>query len=544
MSYLVLARRYRPQTFEEVIGQDHVAQTLKNAIQTDRVAHALLFSGPRGIGKTSVARIMAKAMNCEDGPTPAPCNRCQWCKEITEGIALDVFEIDGASNRGINEVRELRENIKYMPSHGRFKIYIVDEVHMLTGEAFNALLKTLEEPPSHVLFFLATTEPQKIPVTILSRCQRHNFKRIGLEDMMKSLQRVCQDMSFTISEKSLHLLSNEAKGSMRDALSLLDQVMVYSEGEISDSQVLDSLGAIDRNVMSDIASALLDGNVAGALNLLEKVYSHGHDLKQLYVQVLEHFRHLVLFKMGEGDLTLPYVSSDEAKLMKQQAEHVSLESLNQVFAMLFDAEPGVRLSTQPKLALEALFIKLAQLKHLVSFDRIIDKLDGLTREMEKGHGIRDHGKVFQGGKQEPLGVSEEKPLPYVATKPSKSLSQTWRELLSLFGEHHPSLVPSLEKAVLTKVGENALDITVQGNSFYTTRLRDEKSMADLQEICRQFFGREMRVNVREAPKTTSENNQPKESDRIRHLKKEALSHPIVAETLEVFQGKVIGVKIL
>ncbi|MDY6952253.1 MAG: DNA polymerase III subunit gamma/tau, partial [Thermodesulfobacteriota bacterium] len=228
MSYLVLARKYRPQTFEEVVGQDHVTRTLKNAIRADRVAHALLFSGPRGVGKTSVARIMAKAMNCESGPTPSPCNVCRSCREITEGVSLDVFEIDGASNRGINEIRELRENIKYMPSHGRFKIYIVDEVHMLTTEAFNALLKTLEEPPPHVLFFFATTEAHKIPITILSRCQRHNFKRIGLEDILTSLRRVSHEMSFRIDDEGLVLLAREAGGSMRDALSLLDQVMAYA----------------------------------------------------------------------------------------------------------------------------------------------------------------------------------------------------------------------------------------------------------------------------------------------------------------------------
>jgi DNA polymerase-3 subunit gamma/tau len=544
MSYLVLARKYRPQTFEQVVGQDHVTQTLRNAINADRVAHALLFSGPRGVGKTSVARIMAKAMNCEDGPTPSLCNVCQSCKEITEGISLDVFEIDGASNRGINEIRELRESMKYMPSHSRFKIYIVDEVHMLTAEAFNALLKTLEEPPSHVLFFFATTEAHKIPITMLSRCQRHNFKRIGLEDIVQSLKRICQQMSFSIGDNSLVLLAREAGGSMRDALSLLDQVMAYSGGQVSEAQVLESLGAIDRRVLFDLTSALLDGNVAETLNLLEEVYDHGHDLKRLYAQVLEHLRHLMVVKLGEGASALVDVSAEEATLMKQQVEHLSLESINQVFTTLFEAEGGVRRSAQPRLALEALFIKLAQFEHILSFDQIISKLDLMAKRIEKGHGLPEKREVFEQPKQEALGVAEKEDPPYVKTRHSEDLTQTWQQLLSVFKERHPFLTPSLERAVLTRVAGDSLEITVHGNSFYTSRLRDEKGMAAIREICREFFKEEMSIKIEEAPGATSKNKRSTESDRTRRLKREALRHPMVAEALEVFQGKVVDVKIL
>jgi len=544
MSYLVLARKYRPQTFEEVVGQDHVTRTLRNAILADRVAHALLFSGPRGVGKTSVARIMAKAMNCGNGPTPSPCNVCQSCKEITEGISLDVFEIDGASNRGINEIRELRENIKYAPSHGRFKIYIVDEVHMLTTEAFNALLKTLEEPPSHVLFFFATTEAHKIPITILSRCQRHSFKRIGIEDMVTSLKRISQEMSFHIGDKSLALLAREAGGSMRDALSLLDQVIAYSEGSIGEAQVLDSLGAIDRRVVFDLASGLLAGNVIEALSLLEEVYNHGHDLKRLYAQVLEHFRHLLVLKMGKGVSSLVDVSAQETTVMGQQVEQVSFESINQAFTTLFAAEGSVRHSAQPRLALEALFIRLAQFKKVESFDHIIGKLDLVVKGLGKGSGLPEQREVFEEPKQKALGVSEDKELPYVAAESPGDLTQTWQQLLSVFNDRCPSLMPSLEKALLTKVGKSSLEITVQGNSFYTARLRDEKSMAAMRDICKQVFKRDMKIQIGEAPDTPSKNNRSKESDKTRRLRREALSHPMVAEALEVFQGKVVSVKIL
>ncbi len=544
MSYLVLARKYRPQTFEQVVGQAHVTQTLKNAIQTDRVAHALLLTGPRGIGKTSIARILAKAMNCEKGPTPTPCNVCTSCREITDGIAVDVFEIDGASNRGINDIRELRENIRYMPGHSRYKIYIIDEVHMLTAEAFNALLKTLEEPPAHVLFIFATTQAHKIPVTILSRCQRHDFRRIGLEDILKHLKDICQGTSFEISDDSLRLLAREADGSMRDALSLLDQVMAYSERAATDDQVLDILGVVDRKVIFDLSSALLTHDVVKALSLLDGVYNYGHDLKRLSMQMVEHFRHLLIIKMDHAASPLVDVPAHELTLMEQQVENISLESLNQVFTTLFQAEVGIRLSPQPKLALEMLFIKLAQLKPVVSFDEIIKKLDHLAKEVPTGHGITEVKEVRQGLQP------ETPPAPELATESeqesesSENLAQTWQQLLAVFSESCPTLVPILEKATLTEIGKDFLEITVTGNSFYTARLRDKKSMASLQEACDQFFKRRMKIKIVESGKGTSQKRQHKESDRDRRLKKEALAHPLVTDALEVFQGRVVDVKIL
>ena len=268
MSYLVLARKYRPQTFDRVIEQDHVTRTLSNAISADRVAHAVLFAGPRGTGKTTVARILAKAMNCKEGPIPAPCNKCRSCREITSGNAVDVFEIDGASNNSVDQVRELRDHIKYMPAHSMYKIYIIDEVHMLSMPAFNALLKTLEEPPPHVMFIFATTEPQKIPITILSRCQRHDFRRLSLKSMIEHMAYISQEENFKIPQESLVLIGQEATGSMRDALSLLDQVLSCFKGSVSHDQILEILGVIDRKYVFDLCDTILRGDIAGILDAL------------------------------------------------------------------------------------------------------------------------------------------------------------------------------------------------------------------------------------------------------------------------------------
>ncbi len=544
MSYLVLARKYRPQTFEQVLGQAHITQTLKNAIQADRVAHALLFAGPRGTGKTSVARILAKAMNCKEGPIAIPCNVCTSCKEITDGIAVDVFEIDGASNRGINEIRELRENMKYMPGHSRHKIYIIDEVHMLTAEAFNALLKTLEEPPAHVLFIFATTEAHKIPITILSRCQRHDFKRIGLEDILKHLKGICQETSLEISEDSLRLLAREADGSVRDALSLLDQVMAYSEEAATDDQVLDILGAVERKVIFDLSAALLTRNVGEALGLLDDVFNHGHDLKRLAMQMVEHFRHLLIVKMGHGGTPLVDVPTHELALMEQQVENASQESLNQVFTTLFQAEVGIRLSPQPKIALEMLFIQLSQLKPVVAFDHIIKKLDHLAEAIETGKDIPQGSEVRQEFQHKTPPALQEEAAPDPESMRSDNLTQAWQQLLAVIGKESPTLVPTVEQASLTRIGEDFLEITVTGNSFYTARLRDKKSMAALQSVCDHFFQRKMKIKILESGKDAPQKGQHQESDRDRHLRKEALAHPLVTDALEVFKGRVVDVKIL
>ena len=316
MSYLVFARKYRPQTFEEVVQQDHVTRTLTNAIEAGRVAHAILFAGPRGTGKTTVARVLAKAMNCAQGPTRTPCNTCRSCREITAGNAADVFEIDGASNNSVDQVRELRDNLQYMPAYSRFKIYIIDEVHMLSLAAFNALLKTLEEPPEHILFMFATTELHKIPITILSRCQRHDLRRIDAEAIAGHLALICSQEAVDVDEASLNLIAQEAGGSMRDALSLLDHVLSCTQGAVTVELISDLLGIVDRDHLFELSHEVLNRNLSAVLQGIDAVWRKGYEVKRFFSDLITHFHHLTLVgphrahcglgssKMGHRELRL------------------------------------------------------------------------------------------------------------------------------------------------------------------------------------------------------------------------------------------------
>jgi DNA polymerase-3 subunit gamma/tau len=415
---------------------------------------------------------------------------------------------------------------------------------MLTPEAFNALLKTLEEPPAHVLFIFATTEPRKIPITILSRCQRHDFKRISLEDILEHLRGICEETSLDISDESLRLLAREADGSMRDALSLLDQIMAYSDGTATDDQVLDILGAVDRKVIFDLSSALLAHDAGKALGLLDIVYNHGHDLKRLAMQMVEHFRNLLIVRLGHATGPLVDVPTHELALMEQQIVDVSQETLNQFFTTLFQAEAGVRLSPQPKIALEMLFIRLCQLNPVVSFDHIIKRLDHLAQVTGTGQGAALSEAVRPVSEPEISPVLEERAAPEQKPTSSDSPSQTWGKLLAAIGKECPTLIPTLEQASLTEMRENSLDITVTGNSFYTARLRDKKSMASLQKVCDRLFQRRMKIKILESGKSRPKKSKNNESDKTRRLKKEALDHPLVADAVEVFKGRVVDVKIL
>jgi DNA polymerase-3 subunit gamma/tau len=383
MSYLVLARKWRPQTFDEVVGQIHVTKTLQNAIRLQRIAHAYLFTGARGVGKTSVARILAKALNCERGIGPSSCNACSNCQEITQGNAIDVLEIDGASNRGIDSIRELRETVRYRPAKSRYKVYIIDEVHMLTTEAFNALLKTLEEPPEHVIFIFATTEPHKIPSTILSRCQRFDFRRIVTQQIVDHLKGILTHENMELSEGVLYSVAREADGSMRDAQSLLEQLLSFSGDGLSDEEILDVLGVIDRRSVLRVGDAVISHDVKACLDVVGDLYRRGIDCRRFCRQLCDHFRNLIFLSLGGADGALQIdLPEEEKNRLKEQAGRTTPESLHLSFQMIMKGEEDIKRSSLPRIALEMLLLRLTQLPSLESLEGLMDKLAELEGRLD------------------------------------------------------------------------------------------------------------------------------------------------------------------
>jgi DNA polymerase-3 subunit gamma/tau len=375
MSYLVLARKWRPQTFEQVVGQKSVVRTLQNAIDRDRIPHAIIFSGVRGVGKTTLARLVAKALNCKEGPTKIPCNRCEHCTEITAGNAIDIHEIDGASNRGIQEIRELKENIRFFPTKSRYKIIIIDEVHMLTTEAFNALLKTLEEPPEHVFFMFATTELHKIPITILSRCQRYELQKVSSKELFAFFSRIANEEKVAISDWALNIIVREAGGSVRDGLSLLDQIFSFGGEQISDEDLIQVLGLVDSQVVSSLAAAILNNDFASGLKILDDISTYGVDLKRLANDLLYYFRALLICRISTAPERLLDVPDQEFEEMHRIADRHSVETLQLFFNILLKGAEEMQYSSHPRLAFEMTLIRAAETENVVPVAELLGKLE-------------------------------------------------------------------------------------------------------------------------------------------------------------------------
>jgi DNA polymerase III subunit gamma/tau len=381
MSYQVIARKYRPQRFEEVVGQEHVTQTLSRAIEQKRIAHAYLFCGPRGTGKTTIARIFAKCLNCTDGPKVDFDEKDPRCQEITEGRSLDVMEIDAASNRGIDEIRGLREAVKYVPASSKFKIYIIDEVHMLTKEAFNALLKTLEEPPAHVKFMFATTEPEKVLPTILSRCQRFDLRRIPSALIVKHLRHVAKQEKVVIDEAALSAIARGAEGAMRDAESTLDQLISFCGNRIEEADVLSMFGLTAQNQLMELSRSLLAGEFETALRQLNELANNGKDLGRLLADLLNHFRNLLIFQVARGDLSMFEISEAEAAALGSQSKMATSEGLTRILEIFGEAELRLRDVVSKKILVEVALLKAIEARNAVSLDNLLQQLKNL-RENE------------------------------------------------------------------------------------------------------------------------------------------------------------------
>ena len=385
MSYTALYRKFRPNTFEDVKGQDHIVTTLKNQIQADRIGHAFLFCGTRGTGKTTVAKILARAVNCEHPVNGSPCNECAACKGILSGTSMNVIEIDAASNNGVDNIREIREEVAYRPTQGKYKVYIIDEVHMLSAGAFNALLKTLEEPPSYVIFILATTEAHKIPVTILSRCQRYDFHRISIDTITERLKELMEKEQVDAEERALRYVAKAGDGSMRDSLSLLDQCIAFYLGEkLTYDRVLDVLGTVDHEVFSRLLRQVLAGNVSGCIHILEELLPGGKDLGQIVRDFTWYLRNLLLVKTSEYAEEVLDVSTENLQALLEESEMIESDTLMRYIRVFSELSSQLRYATQKRVMVEIGLIKLCRPAMETNLDSVLDRLRVLEEKMERG----------------------------------------------------------------------------------------------------------------------------------------------------------------
>jgi len=384
LAYTALYREWRPKNFEDVVGQEHITTTLKNQIQNDRIAHAYLFCGTRGTGKTSTAKVMAKALNCLNPVNGEPCNECEMCKKINEGLAIDVTELDAASNNGVDKIRDIIDDAKYPPQEARFKVYIMDEVHMLSMGAVNAFLKTLEEPPANVIFILATTDPQKLPITILSRCQRFDFKRISKSDISDRLRKIVGAQGVLADEKSLELISRVSDGAMRDALSILDQAIAMGDGSVNYDSVVGMLGLVTNEYLFNITSAIIERNIQKAMNIIEEVVYAGKDINLFIKDLTGHFRNLLMAKVTNNPEEVLDMSMENINLIKEQGSRIRVEEIMRDIRILQEAEGNAKISKQARLYLELATIKMCKIEYDTSSEVILARINRLEEVIKSG----------------------------------------------------------------------------------------------------------------------------------------------------------------
>lgn len=519
MAYQVLARKWRPQTFDDLIGQDFAALTLKNSIESGKIAHALIFAGPRGVGKTSTARIVAKAINCEKkdaGDYPCKTDQCTTCHEISESKSLDVQEIDAASHTGVNDIREIIENVKYMPNSARKKVYIIDEVHMLSQSAFNALLKTLEEPPDHVLFILATTEIHKIPATILSRCQRYDFKKVASDKIGETLKNITNTEKIKIDDKTLRLISKESDGSLRDALSLLDQLIATFSSEIDYESVVKILGILDNETLKEIVLAIIGKKPKRCIELIHGTDEKGISSKRLIQDLTQTFRDLIYLKICGNDFTSE-LSDDEKDDLREIIKEESIETLEFILNLLMEGGEKIQHSFYPEIALELTLIKLCTIEKIISIDDIIKKIDNLDRNSTNTELIDNHRKK----KHEPI---------------LKASPNSKKEFTELVSKKNKFIGMRLEDSESIEINDSNIKIKFPKKDMNYEYFKKSNNFENFRELAKDILLKE-KVSI-EFEAGNNSNIEIKATN----IKKEKKNDPIVDEAIRIFDGRLIRTK--
>ncbi|MFG6382880.1 MAG: DNA polymerase III subunit gamma/tau [Lachnospiraceae bacterium] len=504
MSYTALYRKFRPKEFEDVKGQEHIVTTLKNQIKAERLGHAYLFCGTRGTGKTTVAKIFAKAVNCEHSKDGSPCGNCPSCKAIAAGNAMNVIEIDAASNNGVDNIREIREEVRYSPTQGKYKVYIIDEVHMLSKEAFPALLKTLEEPPSYVIFILATTEAHKIPITILSRCQRYDFRRISIDTIVERLEELMEKEQVEVETKAIRYLAKMADGSMRDALSLLDQCIAFYLGEkLTYDNVLEVLGAVDTEVFSKMLRKIIEKNVSGVISLLEELVMQGREPGQFVIDFTWYLRNLLLLQSSDHMEDFLDISSENLFLLKEEAQLVESEQLMRYIRIFSELSNQIRYVVQKRIMIEIALIKLCKPEMERDYESLVQRISQLEQKIEEGISIssvkplseRDMStkdkRVLSNFEREYQKSSSMKSPVKVISEDIKFVGKNWRSLIeNLSG----GLKNYLKLARLSLSGENQLLIVLE-DEVAEEFVNSESHIQELKDLIAKKIGKEIEIKV-------------------------------------------------
>ncbi|MBI4597717.1 MAG: DNA polymerase III subunit gamma/tau [Candidatus Omnitrophica bacterium] len=545
MAYLPFARKYRPQTFEELIGQPHVTTTLTQALKAKRVAQAYLFAGPRGVGKTSAARILAKALNCEKGPTATPCDACASCTQIISGSSLDVIEIDGASNRGIEEIRTLRESVGYAAATGEFRLYIIDEVHMLTTEAFNALLKTLEEPPAHVKFIFATTAPNKVPATILSRCQRFDFRRVDVPTLVKQLSQVVKAEKIHVAEPAVYAIARAADGSVRDGEVLLDQAASFVKGAIEESDVIALLGAIEADALIEWVRAIIDRNAPGALSLLAKQLDQGKDAAQLLMALVRHLRNLLMLRVTDGAASKEELRSrlidepaERLSALERQAARLGPQELLLALQVLMGAYELVRRSPMAPMILELVIIKLSTREQWQSLEQITQRLEQLSAQTPHHMGAGQADSTEETG---PTEKTRKAPTPGTTHQPAESMGAVpavatiWPAFLERLGAKKISLAAYLAHAKPLALEAGTLTVGLPGFALH----QEVVSEPETRRLIAALLSELLKTAVRVEYTTLSDLPSPAPADAPAASAGSAPGSPLVQDIVKLFNATVL-----